>query len=409
MKHHASCARYGTILILVVGLAAILLSVTTAILVSLRSGSADAELAMRNVQARIMLSAAVAYIQESSRLGWGGESYGWNDVRAISGSRFAGTPVGEHGVPGPLKANEANLAVTGFPKPGSVARGDVFAWERPPGAVSERYAPNPIVFMPDLRPTDDPNCFIRKPSDYIKDDRMELSVALANNYAQLISGNFTEYVNGYDKVTVPANQTNRQGKVGGLDPQPLADTWDGFITGIRNPRPESLGRAWFRIYRETLADHDGDGQPWYDTIPLRGHGVFIVAAGAGATRGYRFWNASGRDYLNGDRSRSRPTGSDSEFAESSGLFLDEETFIAQRASERIIWFRLEWTSAVSGYDAWGEHPWLWGMPEDWKGSAPQVSQNFLHRTTLGSNPGYYPNFGGTIRWLMRLEKEPDQW
>lgn len=401
----------GTILILVAGLAAILLSVATAILVSLRSGSADAELVLRDAQARIMLSAGIAYIQETSRLGWGGESYGWNDVRATSGSSFGGEVVDEHGIKGPLRADQFNLANTSsFPYPGRVARGDAFCWERPPGAISERFTPNPVVFRPDLRPGDDPDNWQKQGNVQMSNIISQFAEPLYENYTQLLAGNFTERWSN-NPFSIATNATNRQGKVGGRDQQPLADTWTDFVSGqvngAKNPRPETLGRGWFRVYRETKDEHNGTGTPWYNTIPLRGHGVFILAAGAGSTRGYRFWNASGKDYLNGDRSRSNLNNGnfDTEFAESSGLFQNEEAFLAQRANERILWYRLEWTAAVPGFDAWSEH----APPRDTPQDRHSPLSVFIHRTYTGSNPGYYPNFGGTIRWLMRLDKEPDRW
>ncbi len=408
----ANHSRRGTILILVAGLAAILLSVATALLVSLRSGSSEADLLMRDAQSRIMLSAAIAYIQETSRIGWGGESFGWNDVRTTSGSTFGGRTVDENGVPGPLLASQTSLVATGYPRPGTFARGDAFCWERPPGAISERFVPNPIEFRPELRSGDDTNKLLRSPTYVLSSGTFDADFAapLVENYKQLIAANFEPSVlggyNGADKVNVPPGTTSRQGKFGSLDQQPLADDWGDFVNGIKNPRPESLGRAWFRVYRETLADHDGNGStPWYNSVPLPGYGVFVVTVGAGPTRGYRFWNANGKDYLNGNRSRSFSTGADVDFAESSGLFQNEESFIAQRVSERISWYRLEWSASVAGYDAWGENAPL----SDSAWSFKDTRTIFVHRTNNGNNPGYYPNFGGSIRWLMRLEKEPEKW
>ncbi len=407
--------RQGTILILVAGLAGLLLSVVTAILISQRSGSAEAEFAQREAQARIMLSAAVSYIQESSRIGWGGESFGWNDVRATSGSTFAKKPVGEHGAPGPLTAAQEDLTAlyTGYPLPGTSTRGEAFCWERPPGAISERFTPNPIEFRPDLRDGDDIGKLPAKAASPLVNPAAAMD-AHYRNYAILMAGNFTDRPvdswRGGDQPIYPSPPPNsRNGKAGGLEQQPLADKWDdadpskSFLKGIQVPRAETLGRAWFRIYRETTDDHDGNGDPWYDTVPLKGHGVFIVTVGAGATRGYRFWE-DGRDYLNGDRTRSTTDrGHDPDNARTSGLFTDLESFIALRSTERIFWYRLEWTAAVPGYDADYEH-----TPSS--ATVPETSiPTYLHRTTIGRNPGYFPNFGGTIRWLMRLEKEPPRW
>ncbi len=412
----------GTILILVAGLAAILLSVATAILVTLRSGSADAELVMRDAQARIMLAAGIAYIQEASRIGWGGESFGWTDIRHPIGAKFNGDTVPIDGVVGPLIAGATRLPVANrFPAPGTVARCDAFCWERPPAATSERFTPNPLEFRPDLpgRQGDDPAIMLKDKSWMLTSDNWikDFCTPMGDYYRLLWYGNLGQIQNpGFgvkaDFVGDPKGN-NAAGKQGGLDVQPIADTYADFKSGSQAPRPETIGRGWFRVYRESPADHDGDGNPWYDTIPLRGHGVFIIAAGSGSTHGYRFWDRSSSDFLNGDRNRTAAWSYElePETAAESGLFLNQEAFIAQRASERIIWYRLEWTGAVSGYDAWGEHAKANQDPAKVMSNegSEDVRRTFLHRANNGNNPGYFPNFGGTIRWLMRLEREPDRW
>ena len=55
--------------------------------------------------------------------------------------------------------------------------------------------------------------------------------------------------------------------------------------------------GWFRVYRETPADRDNDGDPYYDRVayPDDHHATFIVTCGAGATAGFRFWDLPAND------------------------------------------------------------------------------------------------------------------
>src|SRR5205814_615728 len=85
----ATSSRTGTVLIIVVGIASIILVLSAAFFSRMRSDGEETALVVRDGQARIMLTAALQYLQETSRIGWqdpggadrGEECWGWTDVR----------------------------------------------------------------------------------------------------------------------------------------------------------------------------------------------------------------------------------------------------------------------------------------------------------------------------------------
>jgi hypothetical protein len=182
----------GTVLIVVAGIAALLMSLTVAFLANMRSDIEESHAVVREAQARLVLIAALQYIQESSRLGWDNpltpeheEAYGWADVR--------------DGSPGPKDRLGNPLYQVGsgvFPDIGGrAARFPLHVMERPPYALTNNFVYNPAP----------------------------LNGAL--DWRDLV------------------NYTN-------LDPQPAVNTWDEFKNGETQARPESVGLSWMRIYRE---------------------------------------------------------------------------------------------------------------------------------------------------------------
>ena len=93
MRH--ATARSATVLLIVAGLSGLLASLAIAFLTRVQSDLGEMAASLRETQARIMLSAACAYIQEASRIGWEPrqrnavgegfvehpEAHGWIDVR----------------------------------------------------------------------------------------------------------------------------------------------------------------------------------------------------------------------------------------------------------------------------------------------------------------------------------------
>lgn len=314
-------ARSGTILIIVAGISALLMSVTIAYLANMRSDLEESERVIREAQARVVLIAALQYIQESSRLGWDRpgtpeheEAYGWADVR--------------DGSPGPKDRTGSPLYSVGsgvFPDIGGrAARFPFFAMERPPYAIKTVFTPNPVAMNP------------------------ALSFGALVNYSK-------------------------------PDPQPAADTWSQFERGRDTPRIESVNKSWFRVYR----DRNPTGTP---APPPVEPATFTITCGAGATQGFRDFNEAVTlgfgNLFNNDRAY----------------------FEILRSQERILWFRVEWTSAVGGSGMGvrvSSRDGFWDLPEINKGAYSSLypdQQWWVNRNPLGS-----------FLYIQRLEHEPNDW
>jgi hypothetical protein len=280
------------------------------------------------------------------------------------------------------------------------------------------------------------------------------------------------------------------GAKGMLDPQPLKSTWVEFANGSASTAtagdwpaqkfdsltglpagtqqlevvPGTENQAWFRIYRETQKDHDGDpsnvgnaGLEWWDHVALydaappkdavspprriRNWSVFIVACGAGGTHGYRFWDEA--DLQEWETKHGLPgwgRAIEPVTAEESGLFVSEQSFRDLLASTRILWFRCEWSGLQSGAKDMGIYnTWLWGarfngpqvatirpymqQPEAWDryvfkgGYSPNYTAQYANtevRQCVDPNESDVRTqspkvFGGNIKWLQRLDRDPIIW
>ncbi len=136
--------RRGSVLIVVSGLAALLATLALGFLVRMRSDAEETRAMTRGFQARVMLAAALHYVQEGARLGWGGETFGWRDVRdGLPGPRgFAGDQQGTtlSGALDPIAGLGARYpAIRGL-----AARCAMQPMRRPPFAILPRLTPNPI-------------------------------------------------------------------------------------------------------------------------------------------------------------------------------------------------------------------------------------------------------------------------
>lgn len=386
--------RRGSLLVIVAGIAALLLSLSVAVLVMSRSLGEPGALVLAEARNRLLLAGALAYLQETSRLGWGAgpgdSSWGWTDVR--------------DGKPGPRGARDASGETQpqrwspggGYPAPGGALRGDPFAWKLPPYAVAMDLAPNPY--------------------------RLEDADATPARWEPLIGAGYTSLASRATEANplwVGARaRMKRDGQQGYYSP-PVLDSWAAFSfadpavrSQYRVARPESVGQGWFRIYRERPEDHDGDGSPWYDTMPIGGHGVFVVTVGSGATRGFRFWNRvtdrlNDRDALPGGLA---PASSALEpvTAEESRMFPDEATFRTLRQSERIAWFRVQWVAqTTSGLDPIA----VFGTELSYNNTKDTRNrfQAVLTQTDRTNDFNTMPFTGGVIRLVQRLEQEPPAW
>lgn len=125
--------RRGALLVIVAGAAALIASLAITFLVRTRSDVGDMEIAMGAAQSRLMLVAACQYIQESSRIGWDQECYGWIDVR--------------DGRIGPKPTANGADDDSRFPIGGTV-RCPMYVMRRPPFALTTEACRNPIETDP---------------------------------------------------------------------------------------------------------------------------------------------------------------------------------------------------------------------------------------------------------------------
>lgn len=404
-------SRQGVVLIVVTGLAMVLLGIAVSFMLRMRADSLETRTLVAEAQARVMLHAAMMYLQETSRIGWGDEAHGWTDLRDGSlGPRpprnFSPASTTGAAIPppswwkvtwGPYIASptDAQLPpdnVRSWPCPGSVARCPMAVPVQAPYATQMRYAYNPVRFP-----------------------------AGAPAYGQ--AGWDTAWINattGNDPVTGVA--TSRywpvawaddifdpsQGSTGVLDPQPQADVWrDPAYTGAPGQTPDFISGAidpaaaagdwthvvddgvtsttvrlavrdgtenvcWFRIYREVQADHDGlplaDPFPKYDRVvlydaanpTLKNWNVFLIACGSGPSRGYRFWDEA--DIADWESANGVPAGTvtrGQELASASPIFagLVASDFHAMRAATRVLWYRVEWSPMQGG--GWVPERYSW--------------------------------------------------
>ncbi|MBA3708230.1 MAG: hypothetical protein H0W83_05365, partial [Planctomycetes bacterium] len=376
------------------------------------------------------------YIQESSRLGWrkpgpvtvggdgspGYECYGWTDVRdggigprgprdATTGflpvpNWWSGGSYPDDRVVDPSKSpnneftyNETNLPGAGgrrWPCPGSATRCDMYVMKVPPCAVQLLKCPNAIEAIPG----DDPTPLIDGPYNlgnhyyhkwqYDGGGGPSGEPATPGGVANVPSGNCsTAWAPYLDQAWTKGHHA--------LDPQPVMDTWTDFRAGDPSPRPSSTAMAWFRVYRELPSDHDNDGKPWWDHIPIKSHSAFVITAGSGGSRGFRFWNAGDAGYS----ADLEPV-----TAQASGLFPDEAIFRQLLASERILWYRVEWTANFGGGADAAEH---FGANQYDNGPFTFTANypTSEHQEPAISNQ--VASYFGAIKWVQRLEKDPVTW
>jgi hypothetical protein len=413
---NAQPQRSGMLLIVIVGLAAILLSLSVTFLARMRADAKESTFVIDEAQARIMLHAAMNYIQEGSRLGWHNresplypgimrETFGWVDVRgAVARLNADDTAAAGALDVGPTDQFGRRVWSPGgpWPAPDSAVRCPMHVQQRPKFAIEDRLAPNP--FDP-VNP---------------RNERREYTVS-------------------YPMYEPPV--------------KPVAANWPDFVLDgsqtehaeARLPRPESAGMAWFRVYREPDEMHNGvtndypsspepgQSQDYFDVVDLTGHhGIFIITCGAGGSQGFRDWDEVVSTY---------PSVGDRPF--------DEMTFEQLRATERLLWYRVEWSPAVlpgnhssnaeSGdldQDGGSEtdiriHKLFRASPDrspDWdETAAGKESELGVARMRVGIASAEVVGYGdtpngkaleggsisrnpvGTIQWIMRLEREPPKW
>ncbi|MDA3960532.1 MAG: hypothetical protein PF961_07060 [Planctomycetota bacterium] len=358
-------ARSGVLLIIVAALAAILATLGLTFLSMARNEGDELAWAARYTQARIMLHAGCAYVQETARIGWdrqlgdgsNEEAYGWVDVRggirdrAAFASRMGRAPTaaeegrfpigprsnqdlvtesGASGADGIYDAMYATtLAVDGngdgiadrplWPAIGSVVRCPMQRLERPPFAITQTVAPNAIA--------NDPS-----------DPAFGLPLLIKPDPEPLFGPG----------VTAASTASAR---------------WLDWSRGDVRPRAGAEGQAWVRIHRD-------------------GPATFVITCGAGASEGFRDW-----DEVRGLGEQA--------------LFQSNQDIFDQIVADEIrLWYRIEWSPAIAGNPP---------VTIDWRtlqlnpqggGSADNVNQQPWARVV---------NQGGTIQWIQRLRAAPAVW
>ncbi|MBA3845511.1 MAG: hypothetical protein H0X45_02575 [Planctomycetes bacterium] len=338
-------ARRGSVLIVVAGMCALFVVLATAFLMRMREDAQTSRQIVAEAQCRVMLDAALMYIQETARIGWDlptadpldaadvkEEAYGWTDVRdGLPGPRdrlgrmlYAGDP---------LTGVGATFPAVG----GAAARCEMAMMTLPPCALETTCWYNPMPAQP------------------TGDWRADISYAELDPRPQLATG-------------APSDVDGR---------------FRSWVAG--DPRPRRAGEAspWFRVYRMTPADAQGHVTHAGVASPLAwSPAQFVVACGSGGSRGFRSWAGMTPD-------------------ERSGFGDDRALFDDLRAAELVRWYACEWHPAVSA-DQLAPHldgtfiqrssnrP-VSSLAGDWSDSHAPVS------------------LGGTIIWLERLAQEPPDW
>lgn len=339
-----SRTRQGTILIIVAGLSALLASLALTFLTRMRSDVEESHALIQYAQAKIMLAAACSYVQETSRLGWDRliydpgnagiptvgsdqqgpvkiheEAYGWVDVRT--------------GANGPLNYNGQPLAPTTanvWPNVGGAVRCPMYRMVRPPWAIRQSSGYNLMIWDP------------TKPD--------LLMPLLKNPDPQPVAPNF------YNASSGTANDTRFTAE---------------FKAGDKNPIIPSMGKAWFRVYRD-------------------GPSTFIVTCGSGGSQGFKDWtevNTLNETAL---------------FGGAPGQTL----FEGLRAAEIRLWYRIEWTAAAmetSYHNLFHEIGQGVDHYETWPPNSSHTWSSSRRTQTWAKNPV------GTIRWIQRLMNEPSKW
>ncbi len=389
--------RQGTVLILVAGISALLASLALTFMVRNRSDAEETRATLQEVQARIMLVAALNYVQECSRIGWdryprlppgdpadttpdpafpsspplmtadndafpgGGasgsatvriheEAFGWIDVRDGSiGPRTAmpdsstpasdPTPHSYRAVFDVTPAQHDGVRLRPYwPAPGGIARCPMYVWRQPPFAIQPTVCYNPIQADPAQSAA----------SDYL-----------------------WPYLRHPDPQ--PLGSKGENGTYG--SPSAARAAYIANATGRAEPRVQSTGKSWFRVLRD-------------------GPSTFLITCGAGATQGFRSMLEANNQGMG-------------------ALFNDDgQLFKSLQDQEIRFWYRVEWSaSGPEGTYHWELHHATGGLdPSVQWDSYLQWPMNASHSWSYGPrSPSFDRHMGGTFRWIQRLVSEPTNW
>lgn len=355
--------RKGTILIIVAGISGLLASLALAFVIQVENSTRSDRDIINEAQARIMLTAACNYIQETSRIGWEPaglqryhlETFGWIDVRdGAIGPKVSSVPAtvaqmrGQTTIPStPYTGGSAS----NFPV-GKARRCPMYVMQRPPYAIQSKVGYNlvPSVSTPTALLTTNP------------------------------------------------------------DPLPVGNTatFSDWVTNAdKSPRLNSYGTSWFRLLREASGS------------------VFLVTCGAGGSLGWKDWNEISAPtsadvllstpiersealayFINEDGFKAAQrneirrwyrlewnpavTGPDHQI-----IFLNTNS---AGASYNLDSYRLYPINALSNdTGSYGSDQRDDQIQNDWSLNGKNLTQRQFH------------NMGGTIQWIQRLRVEPENW
>lgn len=352
--HRSPVSRQGTILIIVAGLSALLAGLALAFVAKTRSDGEETSVAVNEVQARIMLVAALNYIQEGSRIGW--DRY----------PRLPGDPQ-----PVPALPTETNDQFPGGGGGQSVnVHEETFGWiDVRDGSIG----PKPLVTQ-----TFDQFFGMGTQRDWTGSQRRYWpaidGIARCPMYVHKKPRYATALTVCYNPINTNAsNQVDNDYLMPYLrnpDPRPFASqTWTEFATGNSTPLVHTTSKAWFRVLRE-------------------GPSTFLITCGAGGTQGFHNYDEAVNQGMAG------------QFGNDRGLFENLAT------QEIRFWYRTEWSaSAAEGTYHWQNH-----HTQGNEDSYFQWAVNASSTRSFGNrSPSSDKNMGGTFRWIMRLRTEPTNW
>lgn len=354
-------SRQGTILIVVAALAALLATITLGFLMRMRSDIEESRLVVQHAQAKLMLAAACSYVQETARLGWDRWDSGRTvlpDGEAIHDEGFGWIDVRDGRIGPNDRSGRPVGGITdwGAPPTDPMTRGP--RWPAIGGIVR---CPMQVRTIPPyaIRPTMayNPISFASSPSD------PDYGVPLLRHPDPQPVGDETTG-NGWRPTT--------SGAASGV----TARNHLVWSRGDERVRQTTAGKAWFRVRRESPA-------------------VFLLTCGAGGTEGFRSW-------------------AEVERAGEAQRFGDRTFYEHVRASEMRLWYRIEWSAAITeAIDrtilferaSWNK-PFAQGHPH-YLTTPP--NSTFVPLQESGMTQNWLKNPVGTVRWVSRLAHEPGEW
>jgi hypothetical protein len=345
--------RRGTILILVAGLCGLIAALSFAFLMRMRSDAEETVVVEREIRSRIMLLAGCDYLLEAGRLGYDvdphrdparehTEAFGWIDIRdAGTGPRDQRGAALFSAAPAVDGDGDGSPDRPAWPAIGAVARCPMYAMQRPPYAIQTAAGYNPIDTSDPSAPT------------------WGVPLLLNPDPQPAVD-------NGWSRAAPGAVNDAR-----------YAD----FARGDTRPRAETVGLAWFRVYRESAA-------------------VFVITTGSGPSLGFRDWDEV------------RGAGEAAAFGGQRELF-DEAVAGEARLHHRVEWGpeTIEWSE--TGY----QYHLQWDTPAHVRNPWVDSNTHLLTNMSLESPGGSTMNVGmkrapnclGSIRWVQRLDAPPVRW